>query len=113
MWQDARRALRGLRRAPVFSCVAIVTLTLAIGANRAIFSLLDALILRTLPVPDPQTLVQIATYRRGSSYEAGLTFPMYREIQRRQHVFSSVIGWFGSGVYAIDTDREQTRGACW
>src|SRR5881296_3176351 len=61
---DARRdvlyAVRTLRRSPGFAAVAILTLALGIGANTAIFSLMDALLLRRLPVPDAQQLVQVA-----------------------------------------------------
>ena len=59
LWQDVRYAVRAYRRTPGFALVVVVTLALAIGANSAIFSLLNALMLRDLPVHDPDTLVQI------------------------------------------------------
>ena len=63
MWQDIRLAVRGFRKTPVFSFVAIGTLALACGATIALFSLLNALLLRELPVRDPRTLVQISSTR--------------------------------------------------
>ena len=65
--QDLRYALRMLRRSPAFASAAILSLALGIGANVAIFTLINAVILRTLPVPDPARLVQ----SRGSRKPAG------------------------------------------
>ena len=60
LWQDIRLAVRGLRRTPGFTTVVVLTLALGIGANTAVFSLVDRLILRTLPVRDPERLVMVA-----------------------------------------------------
>jgi putative ABC transport system permease protein len=59
IWSDLRFALRNLRRSPLFTAVAVASLALGIGANTAIFSLIDQLMLRLLPVRDPQQLVMI------------------------------------------------------
>ena len=77
--QDIRYAMRSYRQSPGFTAVAIVTLTLGIGANTAIVSLLNALVLRDLAVRDPSTLVQITTSTREDS-GSFLTFPMYQTI---------------------------------
>jgi hypothetical protein len=61
LWIDIRHSLRGLRRSPGFSLVVIATFALAIGANTAIFSLLNAIVLRAVPVSDPDRLVAIST----------------------------------------------------
>ena len=61
---DLRLALRGLRRSPLFSIVAILSLALGIGANTAIFTLIDQVLLRKLPVRDPDQLVML--YQQGS-----------------------------------------------
>jgi predicted permease len=108
---DVRLALRGFRKSPVFAAVAIVSLTLAIGANTAILGLLNALVWRNLPVRDPAQLVQIASRAPNSVYETGLTFPMYRELLQRQQTFSAVLAWSDTNVLAIDIDQRQTRGA--
>jgi macrolide transport system ATP-binding/permease protein len=65
--QDLRYALRGLRRAPVFALAAVMSLALAIGANTAIFNLIDALMLRKLPVRNPSELVQFRRWAPGRS----------------------------------------------
>jgi predicted permease len=111
MLQDIAYAVRGLRKTPVFTAVAIVSLTLAIGANTAILSLLNALALRDLAVRDPQQLVQVSSIPPNAIYELGLTFPMYREFLRRQQVLSAAVAWTGNRVLNVEADREQTRGA--
>src|SRR6266852_4528868 len=61
VWQDIRYGWRGMTRNPAFTAVAVLSLALGIGANTAIFSLIDALMLRWLPVSNPQSLFQIKT----------------------------------------------------
>jgi predicted permease len=111
-WQDLRYAVRTYRKTPGFTLVALLTLTLAIGANTAIFSLLNALIFRDLPVRDPDSLVQVATSTRTSS-EAYLTFPMFQELARRQQAFAAVMGSWGNAVMSVDTGTTQTKALVW
>src|SRR5689334_17251202 len=113
MLHDVRLALRGFRQSPVFAAVAVLSLTLAIGANVAILGLLHALVWRPLPVRDPGPLVEVAAVAPNSTYEGGLTFPLYRAFVQRQQVFSSVIAWSGNSVLELDTDSRQSRGAVW
>ena len=61
MWQDIRIAVRGFRQSPGFTLTALLTLTLAIGANATVFSLLNALVLRDANVRDPRSLVQVSS----------------------------------------------------
>lgn len=110
MWQDIRIAVRGFRQSPGFSLTALITLTLAIGANASVFSLLNALALREANVRDPRSLVQVSTITPPERLESGLTYAMYDDFKRRQQVFSSVIGWRANGIYNIDVEAEHSRG---
>src|SRR5262249_33410500 len=107
--QDLRYALRGYRKTPVFTLVALITLTLAIGANTAIVSLLNALVLRDLPVRDPRSLVQLTTATRTSP-ESGISYPMLQRLTRDQQVFSSLMAWWGFAGLNVDTGSELTTG---
>ena len=91
LWQNLRHTMRVLRKSPGFTAVAVLSLALGIGANTAIFSLLDALLLRDLPVRQPERLVELSVVRRGDKIM--FSFPMFREIARGQRVFSGLIGW--------------------
>jgi putative ABC transport system permease protein len=99
VWQDLRFGARLLRLNPSFAVVAILSLALGIGANTAIFQLLDAVRLRTLPVKDPQQLAVVRIEDRhwnsGSfinGYSA-LTNPLWEQIRDHQEGFSSIFAW--------------------
>jgi putative ABC transport system permease protein len=95
--QDVRDALRVLRKTPGFAAAAIATLALGIGANSAIFSVLDAVMLRSLPVRDPRQLVVVGDPTAVQSLSWGtprtnlFSFPLYREVRDHNRVFSSVL----------------------
>ncbi|HTB15181.1 MAG TPA: ABC transporter permease [Bryobacteraceae bacterium] len=89
--QDLRYALRALRSSPAFAAVAIFSLALGIGANTAIFSLIDSVILKTLPVRHPEQLVQV-TMGKSAYY----TNPIWEQVRDRQDVFSSVFAFGGA-----------------
>ena len=110
--QDIRFGLRMLRKSPGFTAVAVLTLALGIGANTAIFSLLDGLVLRDLPVPHPEQLVHVAAYAADNS-DSGLSLPMFAEIARDQKVFSSMFMWEGEGVFNVDINGSLSRGDVW
>src|SRR5579864_2017578 len=97
--QDLRYALRQFRKSPGFTAVAIVTLALGIGANTAIYSLLDQVLLRSLPVKQPDRLVQLRfvgsdTGRLnvyGGDGHDYFSYPMYRDLRDQNSVFSGVL----------------------
>ena len=110
--QDIRFGLRMLSKFPGFTAVAILTLALGIGANTAIFSLLDGLVLRDLPVPHPEQLVRFGVHAHGDPFTA-LSFPMFEEIERDQKVFSGMFAWSGDAVFNVETKSELSRAGIW
>jgi predicted permease len=97
MLQDVRYALRTLFKAPAFTIVVVLTLALGIGANTAIFSLTDQVLLRLLPVKDPERLVVLdgPGAFQGRTFNNGtFSFPMYRDFRDRNSVFDGVIARF-------------------
>jgi predicted permease len=91
---DLRLAVRGLRRSPLFSTVAILSLALGIGANTAIFTLIDQILLRKLPVKAPEQLVML--YQRGSHNGSNMgsrmhSYPLYQDLQKRAEPLAEVL----------------------
>jgi predicted permease len=91
--QDIRFSLRTLKKSPVLTAVAVLSLGLGIGANTAIFTLLDQLLLRLLPVDHPEQLVLLT--RHGGNYGSNwgmnaMSYPMYDEIRRHNQVFTDM-----------------------
>lgn len=107
--QDLRQSLRTLARTPGFTAMAVLAMALAIGSNASIFALLNALILRPLPIKNPEQLVSISTVFR-TGLEARLSFPMFLELRRRQTALSSLIGWFGNVVLTVDANGDVSPG---
>src|SRR4051794_16135575 len=104
--RDVVYALRSFRKAPVFTVVAVLSLALGIGANTAIFTLIDQLILRLLPVQDAQALVILAGRGRhygGNNGRNALAYPMYQDIRDRNEVFSAMMCRYRTGM-AVGTD---------
>jgi predicted permease len=98
---DLRFALRSLRRSPLFTAVAVASLALGIGANTAIFTLVDQLMLRLLPVAQPEQLVMIWSTGPNIGSNRGsrmASYPMYQDFQKKAQAFSSVFCRFGTSV---------------
>src|ERR1017187_4576081 len=91
LWQDIRYALRGMRRSPGFPAVAVLSMALGIGANTAIFSLINALMLRTLPVHDPGRLVELLFKAPGQDHFNAFDWRNYQHYRENNHVFSGLI----------------------
>jgi predicted permease len=111
LWKDARYAARALARNPGFSLVAILTLALGIGANSAIFSVLDAALIQPLPYPEADRLVILwCEFRAAGQVRVPAAGPQLTEIRRRSKLLSDVGGiWVGSGSLTGDGDPEQIR----
>src|SRR5580704_1903177 len=93
LWNDLRFALRTLRKSPVFTTVAVLSLALGIGANTAIFTFLDQILLRLLPVKNPQelTLLTIRGMEYGNNSGGNaISYPLYRDFSERNTVFSGM-----------------------
>jgi putative ABC transport system permease protein len=93
-WADLRLAARGLRRSPLFASVAILSLALGIGANTAIFTLIDQILLRELPVKSPHELVML--FQRGSHNGSNMgqrmhSYPIYQDYQKKAEPLSEVL----------------------
>ena len=112
--QDLRFAFRTLAKAPVFVTVAVLSLALGIGANTAIFTLVDQVLLRLLPVKDPQQLVTL--WGRGDHYGGNngpykLSYPMYADFRDQNQVFSGMFcRWDASMSLSFEGKTERVAG---
>jgi predicted permease len=89
---DIRYSLRGLRRQPAFVAVAVISLALAIGANSAIFSFADALLLRPLPVKNSRAVFDVSNTTPDNPLE-GMSFPDYRDLSEKSRSFSGLAAY--------------------
>jgi predicted permease len=103
--QDVRYSLRVLRKAPGFAIAAVLTLALAIGANAVVFGVLNALILRPLNVPHPQSLY---TIERGGYKEQSTSYPDYLDLRDRNRSFEALTAYILAPV-GLDTGNNPTQ----
>jgi predicted permease len=97
--KDIQFALRAFRKSPVFTAVALLSLALGIGANTAIFTLLDQVLLRLMPVKNPQELVllHMEGFHYGSNWgDNSLSYPMYRDFKANNSVFTGMLCRWGN-----------------
>ncbi|HXW04360.1 MAG TPA: ABC transporter permease [Vicinamibacterales bacterium] len=119
-WQDLRYGARLLRRNPVFAAVAILTLALGTGANAAIFQLVDAVRLRSLPVERPDELAELRIDSRGKgrsgrfiSRRPMLTYRQWQEIERQQEPFASLMAWSDTSFDLAGGGEERPANGLW
>jgi predicted permease len=112
--KDIQFALRAFRKSPVFTVVALLSLALGIGANTAIFSLLDQVLLRLMPVKNPQELVllHMEGFHYGSNWGYNsLSYPMYRDLQDHNSVFAGMFcRRLGDFSFGLPGQTERARG---
>src|ERR1700739_3750764 len=104
LMQDVQYGMRTLRKNPGFTAVAILTLALGIGANTAIFSMVDAFLLRPLPVKDGAQIVALAFQQNRGGLQNSFSLPEFQDLQRdTTNIFSAVLVYqFGAGGVTLD-----------
>src|SRR6187551_3937025 len=111
--KDLRFAVRGLIRSPLFSVVAILSLALGIGANTAIFTLIDQILLRKLPVKNPDELVML--YQQGPHSGSNMgprmhSYPIYEEYRKRGEPLAEVLARrLASASVSVDNQTERVE----
>ena len=105
--QDLRHAVRSLRKSPAFAAVALLSLAFGIGVNTAIFTLVNGILLKNLPVPDPHRIVQLSAHLPEFD-SSGFSFPVYRELRRQNGIFADVIAFAGRST-ALDLGGEPSK----
>jgi predicted permease len=95
--QDLRHAIRGLRKSPGFVAVALLSLACGIGVNASIFTLVNGILLKRLPVPDADRMVQVGAHLKQADVTS-FNFPVFRELRRRTEIFSSLVGFRASSA---------------
>ncbi len=109
LWQDVRFNLRMLAKSPGFTLATVLTLALGIGANTAIFSLTYAVILRSLPLPDPGELVRY-TFRAEGVSDLSISGPAYDALRKHETVDRDLLAWSGAD-FAVRENGAVTRAA--
>lgn len=112
LWHDVRHGLRLLSKSKAFTIVAILSLALGIGANTAIFSLLNALFFRQLPVRAPDRLTVLTTVSRNGEHNR-FSVPLFRELEQEQNVFSGLYGWWGDAIFNVEANGSFSRDDVW
>jgi predicted permease len=120
-WRDLRHGLRLLGANRAFAAVAILSLALGIGANTAIFQLLDALRIRALPVAHPEQLAEVRIQSDGDPGKSGwfsgdhpeLTYPLWERLRDRQQVFTNLFAWTSTDFEQSVAGESRTARGIW
>src|SRR5918911_947108 len=108
LWHDVRYGFRMLWKNPGFTLVVVLTLALGIGANTAIFSVLDAVLLRPLPFPHPEQIVLVRDDLTGRQMEnVGMSVPELKDLQQSTDVFEEVAGVWPVDANLTGSDRPE------
>lgn len=110
--QDLRFALRIMRKSPAFTATAVLSLALGIGANTAIFTLIDRLLLSMLPVRDPHALTQLMLVEAGRSGHS-FSYPVVQALDARRDIFSGVCGFTWATFQVGSTGTAERVGGAW
>src|SRR4051812_45193845 len=108
MLNDLRYAIRQLIKSPGFTFVAVLTLALGIGANSAIFSVIDAVLLRSLPFPNPDRLTMVwGTTPQHPAEKQVASYPDYLDLRAQNHTFSALAAYTGaSSIWGTGENAE-------
>jgi len=107
---DIRDAFRALRATPIVTIVAVLSLALGIGANTAIFSILDSLLIRTLPVQEPQRL---ATLGLGTNGQDAWTNPIWEQVRAHRDLVGDAFAWSGTRLNLSETAQTEFIDGVW
>ena len=98
LWQDLRYAARTFIKAPGFTLIAVLSIALGIAANTSIFTLVNAVLFKPMPVPHPEQLVALYTLEPNSQYAGEFSYPDYRDYRDNNDVFSDLFVHYGTAV---------------
>src|SRR5215211_5677350 len=99
MWPDVHYALRNIAKKPLFYIVVILTLALGIGANAAIFTVVNGVLLQPLPYPHAERLMMVWTHNPRQGFDKDVaTYPNFEDWRRASQLFAQMSGYFGANV---------------
>ncbi|HEV7474997.1 MAG TPA: ABC transporter permease [Pyrinomonadaceae bacterium] len=107
--KDIRHGFRGLLKRPGFTLIAVVTLALGIGANTAIFSLMDSVMLRSLPVDHPEQIVRMRTLRSAGGINQNFSYPFFQDVRKLNQVCSGLIAYYSTPLSLSGGDGPAER----
>lgn len=105
LWRDVRYGFRQLKQSPGFAVVVMVTLALGIGANTTVFSIVDAVLLRPLPYPQPQQLVEVWSREGGVIVGGAVSYPDFFDWRAQNHSFSHLVSFQGESGTLTGVER--------